>query len=315
MTGENIKSILGDNASRLQELIIDWIRRGEFKIGSKLPSQNELVKIFSCSETTVHKAMQSLCKKGIIYRQIGKGTFLRQLPPKTESSSRIPYADFPIELNAKTCNKKLNILVFSVLDKKEPPLDSPAYEILAETEGEIKRLAPFSRVSIKGISNLELLKNEIDKFAPDGVIIDWTTTSGQLKPLAAELILRTKSIPLIHCMHSCDNENSLKRVVSIDNCGISRLALEYLSRNGHKNIMLANSFSGYAFENIRLKSAFDVAEVFGIKLVLPDNLFKDYPKTTDFFLAGKNNFDFFQLSKKDITAVYATNDKIAISFI
>ncbi|HRR06994.1 MAG TPA: GntR family transcriptional regulator, partial [Victivallales bacterium] len=121
MTGENIKSILGDNASRLQELIIDWIRRGEFKIGSKLPSQNELVKIFSCSETTVHKAMQSLCKKGIIYRQIGKGTFLRQLPPKTESSSRIPYADFPIELNAKTCNKKLNILVFSVLDKKEPP--------------------------------------------------------------------------------------------------------------------------------------------------------------------------------------------------
>lgn len=58
------------------DYIKDHIATGEWPIGSKLPSQRELAKIFTVNRSTVITALEELIADGLIEGKMGKGTIV-----------------------------------------------------------------------------------------------------------------------------------------------------------------------------------------------------------------------------------------------
>ncbi|MFL8969756.1 GntR family transcriptional regulator [Helcococcus kunzii] len=56
--------------------IIDKIKEGKLAPGEKIPTENELQKMYSVSSTTVVKALNELSLNGYLYRIQGRGTFV-----------------------------------------------------------------------------------------------------------------------------------------------------------------------------------------------------------------------------------------------
>ncbi|WP_425057361.1 GntR family transcriptional regulator [Sphingomonas oligoaromativorans] len=54
------------------------ISTGELELGERLPSEDELVRDFAVSRTTVRSAVQSLVKRGMVEIRRGRGTFVAQ---------------------------------------------------------------------------------------------------------------------------------------------------------------------------------------------------------------------------------------------
>lgn len=60
------------------EDIFSKIQQDVYKEGTKIPTEEELSKIYGCSKITVKKALDVLSDKGIVFRLRGSGTFVRK---------------------------------------------------------------------------------------------------------------------------------------------------------------------------------------------------------------------------------------------
>lgn len=60
----------------IQDCLAEKIAQGEYPEGSKLPTEQELCRIYNVSRITVVKAFEQLEQMGIIYRIRGKGSFV-----------------------------------------------------------------------------------------------------------------------------------------------------------------------------------------------------------------------------------------------
>lgn len=65
---------------QFKELVLSRIRSGEWPSGTRLPSENQLVKDLGISRMTVNRALRELMHEGIVTRVHGVGTFVRELP-------------------------------------------------------------------------------------------------------------------------------------------------------------------------------------------------------------------------------------------
>jgi len=75
--------MLKGNTSRplylqIQDILIREIQAGVYGTEGKLPSERELAERFEVSRMTARQALQSLHQHGLVYAQVGKGTFVRQ---------------------------------------------------------------------------------------------------------------------------------------------------------------------------------------------------------------------------------------------
>ena len=66
------KSLPKQVASQIEKKI----KNGEFKIGQKIPSEPELVKLLGVSRNSIREAIQSLILVGILDSKQGKGTYV-----------------------------------------------------------------------------------------------------------------------------------------------------------------------------------------------------------------------------------------------
>jgi len=64
--------------ARLEMQIVTGIATGEFQVGSRLPTENDLIGRFKISRTTVRKAIQNLAHRGLVEIRRGTGTFVTQ---------------------------------------------------------------------------------------------------------------------------------------------------------------------------------------------------------------------------------------------
>jgi len=62
----------------LSQTLRDEIARGVYKPGDALPTEHALMRRYELSITTVRRAVHDLAREGLIYRQAGKGTFVRR---------------------------------------------------------------------------------------------------------------------------------------------------------------------------------------------------------------------------------------------
>jgi GntR family transcriptional regulator of arabinose operon len=76
--------------SQLTEILIGEIRQGRFASGGRIPSERELAERYKISRASVRESITELIQAGVLFRTVGKGTFVSDegvgLPPKSEAA-------------------------------------------------------------------------------------------------------------------------------------------------------------------------------------------------------------------------------------
>lgn len=62
---------------QLMNYFSDAIKRGEYKLGDKLPSENDICRKFGVSRTTVRQALQLMSQQDLVFSVHGRGTFVK----------------------------------------------------------------------------------------------------------------------------------------------------------------------------------------------------------------------------------------------
>ena len=65
----------------IKEILLEEIRQGKYRPGDRLPSSNELAKLFSVSRNTTVKALEELVREGAGTPVRGRGTIVNDLAP------------------------------------------------------------------------------------------------------------------------------------------------------------------------------------------------------------------------------------------
>ena len=60
---------------RLSTILVEYINKLKIPPGTAFPTENELIKRFGLSRTTVRQAIQNIESQGLIQKVLGKGTF------------------------------------------------------------------------------------------------------------------------------------------------------------------------------------------------------------------------------------------------
>lgn len=77
----SIKSIQKNNiVNSVFEQMNEHIRSGQWKVGSKIPSESKLCDMFQVSRVSVRSAIQKLRDMGIVVTHQGRGTFVSEIP-------------------------------------------------------------------------------------------------------------------------------------------------------------------------------------------------------------------------------------------
>lgn len=80
--------------SQLKEIIREEIRARQWVPGTLLPSERILVERYGVSRMTVRQAFSELVNEGIVYREPGKGTFVKQLPHQAPANRLPGFTEF-----------------------------------------------------------------------------------------------------------------------------------------------------------------------------------------------------------------------------
>jgi GntR family histidine utilization transcriptional repressor len=68
---------------KIKQFIVEHIDRGEWEVGHRVPSDNELAAQFEVSRMTANRAMRELTDNGVLTRIAGVGTFVAEHIPQT----------------------------------------------------------------------------------------------------------------------------------------------------------------------------------------------------------------------------------------
>ena len=76
------------NYVRVQNYILDKCKSGEYAVGTRIPSETELARMFSVSRITANKAVSELALRGVLKRIRGKGSFVVSTAPTAARASQ-----------------------------------------------------------------------------------------------------------------------------------------------------------------------------------------------------------------------------------
>lgn len=74
--------------AQIESILTADISQGVFPVGSRLPNEDELIKRYSVSRTTIRQTIQNLIRRGLVEIQRGKGTFVLQ-PKITQELTKL----------------------------------------------------------------------------------------------------------------------------------------------------------------------------------------------------------------------------------
>lgn len=61
---------------QLYDAIAEKIQKGEYKVGERIPSEEQLIELFGISRITVRSGIEKLCEDNILIKKHGKGTYV-----------------------------------------------------------------------------------------------------------------------------------------------------------------------------------------------------------------------------------------------
>jgi len=110
--------------SQLRDIFYLKIKKGEWKVGEKIPSENELCAQFNVSKITVRQAIGILTREGFLRKEQGKGTFVAE--PKIEQGP-LRLTSFTDEMLSRGLNPSSVVIEKCVI--KAPPEIAEALEL------------------------------------------------------------------------------------------------------------------------------------------------------------------------------------------
>lgn len=114
---------------QLKEYLTEAIVKGIYKPNDRLPTEEELCKMFSVSRPVVRQAYSLLIREGLVERQKGSGTFVKQRVKKESLFSE--FVSFSFEQNIIDLDKNSKIIK---LEKIVDPSINKSMGISAESE-------------------------------------------------------------------------------------------------------------------------------------------------------------------------------------
>ena len=114
--------------NQLKQRIADDIEKGNYPVGSRIPPEHELEKIYQVSRVTVRRALAELTSDGMLERKQGKGTFV-SLPALNRNMKSIHSFHDSCRKNGKRAGAQ----VIRITDK---PADAVDCTELGLTHGE-----------------------------------------------------------------------------------------------------------------------------------------------------------------------------------
>lgn len=78
------------------------IEIGVYKLGDKLPTENELMALYNVSRITIRRAIEDLTKEGIIIKKQGKGTFIKEKKIQRKISHTISFTQSCLQSNLRS---------------------------------------------------------------------------------------------------------------------------------------------------------------------------------------------------------------------
>lgn len=201
---------------QLREIIVASINAGEWRMGSMVPSENQICEMYNVSRNTAKRALDELVKEGILVRKQGVGTFVTE--PKIEQTVSKFYS-FSDAIAAKGMTLTCDVLDLMVMDCSDNLAES-----LKLQPGEL--VTALSRLRIVDGAPFVLETSYIpQKVAPGLQKYDFTTNS-LYKTLANEYgVLVTKAKEVFEPIIIGPSESKLLKV---DN-GTPALLLERLA--------------------------------------------------------------------------------------
>ena len=90
---------------QIVEALLEQIRDGRLEPGARVPSQNELAKMYGVSEITSRRALRELEERGAVRRIRGKGTFVSVQPKPGRVRGHIGFVlQHPLDVNEQVYN-------------------------------------------------------------------------------------------------------------------------------------------------------------------------------------------------------------------
>ncbi len=197
--------------------VVDWIKKqiaaGEFQVGDKLISENELSSRFGVSRQTVRQATSILENSGVLERRRGSGTYVAAVE----------------ELRAEPITMNVGVVTTYFDDYLFPCIIRGIDKVLTRNGYAMQLSITYNKVE----NERSILKNLLKKRL-DGLIIE-PTKSG-LPNLNEDLYRQIQQIG-IPCIFINANYQGLDfPVVTMDDYACGRSAAEYLIQKGHKQI-------------------------------------------------------------------------------
>jgi len=155
---------------QLTNIMLAKIRAGEWRTGFQIPTEEELCKSFEVSKITVRRAITNLVVEGHLEKKQGKGTFVRQGPPRAGISMKTTLLEGVFQPGEASDVSLLDKKVMTSLD-----------------EDVIKRIGPvidrdmFYVSRLKSTEGVPVLVNEV--YVPMRVcetLTDWDPDGGPL---------------------------------------------------------------------------------------------------------------------------------------
>lgn len=197
---------------QLREILLKKIALGQHKAGSRFPSERELAHKFAVSRASVRETIGSLISAGVLFRTVGRGTFVAEASAHSASSQ----------------------IAFIISDEIFHFVQSGYDRILKGVEEACRQggdLLVFRSVASNGdvVSGTEAA-------APSGYVV----VGGIRRALLDRLLASTTPVVFVDLL--IPKTSDLVQAVNIDYAGGTRLAVEKLAQLGHKQI----GFIGFA---------------------------------------------------------------------
>lgn len=202
--------------TKIFEYIKEKIESGEFQPEKKIPSENELTKIFKVSRNTVRKAIEELAYEGLLTSVHGKGVFvLKKIPIDFKLNNNESFKEVS---KKKSLNFNTEIPIFETLTIDERLNKKTNFKI-GEKVIHIIRVREIDNEKIILDDNyflFEYLKNLTKEIALNSIY---------------EFIENTLSLKI----------NGTQKIISIEN--LTALDKKYLDLKNSTNIAVVKNFS------------------------------------------------------------------------
>jgi len=180
---------LGRSAAQVLEGLRQKIRSGELTEGAQLPPERELAAVFGVARNTLRQALDRLEEDGLLMRQVGRGTFVRQgaeaMPAQSVTLSQRMREASPADL------MEVRLII-------EPQAAALAANRASSAELDRMREALRHSISARGLAELEhwdaQLHLRVFEASKNAVLIDYCRAINKVRDEPAWYQLKKRTV-------------------------------------------------------------------------------------------------------------------------